>query len=160
MPEFSAELHGLSEKEPIPIDITEKDFVTILQIHDPDDMVTMSWRRVSSALEAGDDLGFDLLPIMVAAKSNDYVQSSPWAVFEFAAQYEYIALARLAISYFHQDSQINTMTLATLKPSFFSEVPGDYVSALYRAMGTGKIHRLTILNQESVWEEISAAFKV
>lgn len=96
--------------------------------------------------------------MLVAAQSDKYAQKAPWAVFEFASQYEYLALARLAISYFHMDPEINCMSAATFLPTFFSEVPGDYVAALYRAMG--RKNWWAILNKESDWEEIAAAFKL
>ena len=156
-------------KNPIPVSregyfhigISSQDLFTILQLHDPIGAVSATWDRIESVLDIGSRLGFCLLPSLVAAiasKSDGHAKHNPWAVFEFASRVDCFALAKLAISHFHRDAYIKSMSPATFHPAFFSRFPGNYVAALYKAMMTKDW--TTVLDKESDWEEIAMAFKV
>jgi len=138
-----------------------QDLFTILQAHDPEMMIPKNWDRVESALDVCVMFGFWMFPSIIAAgiaKPDGHVERAPWAVFEFASNFENPPLARYAISQLHRDANIISMSPATFDPALFTEVQGNYVAALYRAMGTKGW--TTVLDKESDWEEIAMAFKV
>jgi hypothetical protein len=156
-------------KNPVPvftegfykININSQDFFTILQLHDPNGAVGATWDRIESVLETGSRHGFWLLPSLVAsiaAKSDGHAKHNPWSVFEFASRVDCFGLAKLAISHFHRDAIIRSLSPATFEPAFFSKFPGNYVAALYKAMMTKDW--ATVLDKESDWEEIAMAFKL
>jgi hypothetical protein len=143
------------------INANSQGFFTVLQFHETHSAPLALWDRIDSALEVGTKFGFWMLPSLIAAgvaRLGGQVEKIPWAIFVFASRFGSPAIAKFAVSHLHRDANIKSMSPATFDPALFSRVPGIYVAALYRAMGTKDW--TTVLDKESDWEEIAIAFKV
>jgi len=158
MPDFDPPLNGTTPKTAIDLECTRTDLATILALHEVNGSSTTSWLNVSSALKAGRQYGFLSLPAHVASKANRCVPDAPLAVFEFASQHDFYALAKLAISFFYQEPQIYRHRPVDYPTAIFKEVPGDYVTALYRAIGPK--YMASLAASELDWAEVAGRFKV
>lgn len=158
MPDFDTAINGNTPKDPIDLEITQEELANILQLHDLDAPSTLTWGTIACALKAGKKYGFHSLPAHVAAKANRCASDEPWAVFEFASQHDFYALAKLAISFFHHELQIYRHRPADYPTAIFKKVPGDYVTALYRAIGPK--YMASLASSGSDWAEVAGRFKM
>jgi hypothetical protein len=135
MPEDTSGLTGDREGV-VDLPVNSEHFVSLLRLLDrqtkrPD----ISWSEMEAVLKIGARYEFVAVPdFALIDVGRDMHDQSAWPIFRFASQQRFFALAKFAVSHFHQVNLIAHASPETFYVALLRDIPGDYSAALMRAI--------------------------
>jgi hypothetical protein len=135
MPDFSSETFGSSDKT-IDFDADYHTFIRLIALINHQTNISVSWDHLERVLELATRFQFILVPTLVShlILRVPSICSDPWTLFVFASKYDFLFLAKMAMTRFHNGTTIYAKNAWEVRVETLELIPNRYAFALLQGM--------------------------